>query len=63
MGKILWTDEMKINLYQSDGKSKVRRREGTAQDPKHTPSSVKHGGGGVMVWLSKIPAHLSLLMI
>ena len=39
---------IKTNLYQSDGKSKVWRREGTAQDPKHTTTCVKHGGGGVM---------------
>ena len=46
----LWTDETKINLYQSDGKAKVWRKKGTAHDPKHTSSSVKHGGGNVMAW-------------
>ncbi len=39
---ILWTDETNINLYQSDGKRRVWRRKGTAHDPKHTTSSVKH---------------------
>ncbi len=39
---ILWTAEIKINLYQNDWKKKVWRRFGRACDPKHT-SSVKHG--------------------
>ena len=39
-----------INLYQNDGKRRVWRRKGTAHDPKHTTSSVKYGGGSVMVW-------------
>lgn len=48
--KVLWTDETKINMYQSDGKRKVWRKKRHAHDPKHTTSSVKHGGGGVMAW-------------
>lgn len=48
--KVLWTDETKINLYQSDGKRKVWRKKGTAHDPKYTTSSVKHGGGSVIAW-------------
>ncbi len=41
---ILWTAEIKTNLYQNDGKNKVWRRLGTAHDPKHITASVKHGG-------------------
>ncbi len=44
---IPWTAEIKINLYKNDGKKKVWRRLGTAHDPKHTTSSVEHGGA---VW-------------
>ncbi len=28
----------------------MERKKGTANDPKHTASSVKHDGGGVMAW-------------
>jgi len=41
---VFWTDEIKMNLHQSDGKKKVQ------SSPKQSSSSVKHGGGGVMVW-------------
>lgn len=47
---VLWTNETKDNLYQSDAKSKVQRKEGAVQDPKHYTLSGKHGGGGVMAW-------------
>ena len=48
---VSWTDEVKINLYQSDRKTKVWRRAGTTQDPKHTTPSVKRCSGGVMAWV------------
>ncbi len=39
-----------MHLYLSDGKAKMWRKNGTANDHKHTASSVKHAGGGVMAW-------------
>ncbi len=47
---VLWTDETKINLYQSDEKATVWRKKGSAHDPKHTSSSEKDSGGNVMAW-------------
>ncbi len=28
----------------------MEKKKGTANDPKHTASSVKHGGSAVMAW-------------
>lgn len=44
--KVLWTDETNINMYQIDGRSKVWRWK----DSKHTTSSVKHDGDGLIAW-------------
>lgn len=48
--KVLWTDETKLNMFQSDGKCTVWRESGKASAPKNTTASVKHGGGSVMAW-------------
>lgn len=47
---ILWSDETKINLFGSDGKTYVRRPKNKEYDPKYTKKTVKHGGGSMMVW-------------
>ncbi len=49
---------IKINLHQNDRKKKVWRRHGTAHDPKHTTSSVKHGHA----WLPVALGYWCLLM-
>ncbi len=46
---VLWSDETKINLFGSDGVKHVWRQPGEYKD-KCVLSTVKHGGGNVMVW-------------
>ena len=47
---ILWSDEMKINLFGSDGFKHMWRRLGEEYKDKCVMPTVKHGGGNVMVW-------------
>ena len=47
---VLWSDEMKINLFSSDGFKHVWRRPGEEYKDKCVMPTVKHGGGNVMVW-------------
>ena len=46
---VLWSDEMKINLFSSDGFKHVWRRPGEEYKDKCVMPTVKHGGGNVMV--------------
>ena len=41
--KILWSDETKIELFGLNAKHHVWRKPGTI-------STVKHGGGSIMLW-------------
>lgn len=47
---ILWSDESKFNLFNSDGRQTVRRPANKSFDPRYTKKTVKHGGGNIMVW-------------
>ena len=47
---VLWSDEMKINLFGSDGFKHVWWRPGDEYKDKCVMPTVKHGGGNVMVW-------------
>ena len=46
---VLWSDEMKINLFGSDGYKHVWRWLGEEYKDKCVMPTVKHGGGNVMV--------------
>ena len=47
--RVLWSDEAKFNLFQSDGKTYVRRPPFKDLDNRNTVKTVKHGGGSIMV--------------
>lgn len=48
--KVIFSDESKYNIFGSDGRALVWRKKGEELNPKNTRKTVKHGGGGVMVW-------------
>ena len=43
-------DETKIELFSHNDVSHVWRKKGEAYNPKNTVSTVKHGGGSIMMW-------------
>lgn len=47
---VIYTDESKFNLFQSDGKINVWRKPREEFKIENLKSTVKHGGGSVMVW-------------
>ncbi|XDV18669.1 hypothetical protein PO909_024315 [Leuciscus waleckii] len=47
---ILWSDETKIELFGLNSKRYVWRKPGTAHHLSNTVSTVKHGGGSIMLW-------------
>ena len=48
--KVLWSDESRFQLFQSDGRVYVRRCVNEEFAEKCVVPSVKHGGTGIMVW-------------
>ncbi len=47
---ILWSDETKINVFETDGFKAVWRRKGEEYKEKCMVPTVKHGGGSVLMW-------------
>lgn len=48
--KVLFVDESKFNIFRSDGRCKVWRKANKELQKENIIPTVKHGGGGVMVW-------------
>lgn len=48
--KIVWSDESRFTLFQNDGKIHVWRLPKEKYDVDCLAPTVKHGGGGVMMW-------------
>lgn len=47
---VIFSDETKINRFNSDGRSWCWVRDVKAPQPRTVKQTVKHGGGSVMVW-------------
>ena len=47
---ILWTNEIKIELFDNMEASYVWRKKEAACNSKNTISTVKHGGGSLLFW-------------
>ncbi len=47
---VLWCDESKVNLFDSDGVQHVWRHPGEEYQENCALPTVKHGGGSSMVW-------------
>ncbi len=47
---VLWSDESKVNLFDSDGVQHVWRRPGEEYQEHCALPTVKHGGVSIMVW-------------
>lgn len=47
---VIWSDESKFNVFGSDGRQYCWRKPGESIRDGHVQTTVKHGGGSVMVW-------------
>ena len=48
--RVIWSDETKINRFNSDGRQWAWIRFGEELQNHHCKLTVKHGGGNIMVW-------------
>ncbi|KAK6320198.1 hypothetical protein J4Q44_G00093050 [Coregonus suidteri] len=48
--KVMWSDETKIELFGLNSTRRVWRKKKDEYNPKNTISTVKHGGGNIILW-------------
>ncbi|KAG1273829.1 hypothetical protein G6F66_013093 [Rhizopus arrhizus] len=48
--RVIWSDETKINRFNSDGRTWAWIRSGESLKSHHVKMAVKHGGGSIMLW-------------
>lgn len=48
--QVIFSDETKINRFQTDGQSWTWKRTGESMQAKDHKQTVKHGGGNIKVW-------------
>ncbi|EIE81728.1 hypothetical protein G6F49_013340 [Rhizopus delemar] len=48
--RVIFSDETKINIWGSDGCKYYWKRKFDHLQPHHIDVTVKHGGGGLMLW-------------
>lgn len=48
--QVIWSDETKINRFESDGRSWYWSRDPSSEHPNKVKQTMKHGGGNIMVW-------------
>jgi transposase len=47
---VIFSDETKINRFNSDGRTWTWYRDGESLQPRNVSQTTKHGGGGLMLW-------------
>jgi len=48
--RVIWSDETKINRFNSDGRSWCWKSDGESLQDHHVKQTVKYGGGSLMIW-------------
>ncbi|GBC12975.1 IS630 family transposase [Rhizophagus irregularis DAOM 181602=DAOM 197198] len=47
---VIWSDKSRFTIFKNDGPGRVWRTSGIRFNIKNMVPSIKHGGGGVMMW-------------